>query len=188
MTYQEEWRPIPDYNHYYDVSSFGRVRSWLKVGRGTEKRDQPKILKQTPGGNSYLSVKLWKNNHPKTQFVHQVVARAFYGECKTRQIVSHIDENKYENSVWNLCYESQSEKNSRPKRIMRSRISWKIGVSGFRGVLRNKKKWIASIAYKKKRYYLGEYDSKIRAAEAYDKKSIELYGKYAVTNKMLGLF
>jgi len=57
--------------------------------------------------------------------------------------------------------------------------------SGYVGVyLRsNKNIWIAKITYKRKTYYLGDFNIEEEAALAYDKKALELYGSEAKLNK-----
>lgn len=49
--------------------------------------------------------------------------------------------------------------------------------SGYRGVTKEKKKFRAVIYHNRKAFNLGFYDSAEEAAEAYNKKSIELFGK-----------
>lgn len=48
--------------------------------------------------------------------------------------------------------------------------------SGYKGVCRHKGKWAASIHFNGKRIYLGRFDSKIEAVQAYNKKAFELHG------------
>lgn len=46
--------------------------------------------------------------------------------------------------------------------------------------------WVAQIQFRNKKIWIGQYDSEIEAALAYDKKAIELYGDTAKTNFPLG--
>ena len=55
-----------------------------------------------------------------------------------------------------------------------------VGVS-FR---KNNKKWIAKISYQRKLYFLGAYYTEEEAAQAYNKKALELYGSNAKLNKL----
>jgi hypothetical protein len=68
---QEEWRPCPDFEHWYEVSSFGRVRSHA---RGT------RILYQGTDKDGYPTVALNKDGKRTTRNVHRLVCRAFHGE------------------------------------------------------------------------------------------------------------
>jgi hypothetical protein len=62
-------------------------------------------------------------------------------------------------------------------------------ISGFKGVSRcsGSKKWRARISFYKQQTPIGYFSSRREAAEAYDKKALELYGPDALTNKKLGL-
>lgn len=46
--------------------------------------------------------------------------------------------------------------------------------------------WVAQIQFRNKKIWIGGYDSEIEAAQAYDKKAIELYGDTAKINFPLG--
>lgn len=56
--------------------------------------------------------------------------------------------------------------------------------SGFKGVSWSKgtKKWIVFLQTKKKKMYLGQFDSKILAAKTYDKAAQKYHKKFAVLN------
>lgn len=62
--------------------------------------------------------------------------------------------------------------------------------SCFKGVSfrKDRKKFRAYIKHDDKYIHLGHFTSEIKAAEAYDQRAIELFGDFAVTNQMLGLF
>lgn len=60
--------------------------------------------------------------------------------------------------------------------------------SGYIGVSFKKRDniWVAQIQFRNKKIWIGQYDSEIEAALAYDKKAIDLYGDTAKTNFPLG--
>ena len=91
--------------------------------------------------------------------------------------IDHINGNGLDNRKINLrvCTRSQNRQNSR-KRTAKS--------SPFKGVDWYKRdlKWRARIKIKGLEIYLGVFESEIEAAEAYDKKAIELFGEFANTN------
>jgi len=71
------------------------------------------------------------------------------------------------------------------KEIMRRNSQGKIrgGASKYIGVQKGRrKKWKSQIVYKKKIYYLGEFDDEKDAARAYNNKALELYGTTARLN------
>lgn len=64
--------------------------------------------------------------------------------------------------------------------------SHKNSLSKYKGVTKgaNKNKWLSQICKDGKRFYLGTFETEELAAEAYNKKAIELYGDYASLNKL----
>lgn len=56
--------------------------------------------------------------------------------------------------------------------------------TGFRGVVKDGKKYKAMLYDKKQRHYLGRFDTAEEAAVAYDKKSNELFGKSPFLNNI----
>ena len=89
----ELWKPIKNYEEYYQISSFGKVRSLHKKPY--------KILKQSLR-TEYLGIQLNKNNKGKTFSVHRLVATSFIKNDDYAKIVNHIDGNKNNNHVLNL--------------------------------------------------------------------------------------
>ena len=45
-------------------------------------------------------------------------------------------------------------------------------------------KKITDIGFNNKKIYIGLFEDKILAAEAYNKKAVELFGDYAILNKI----
>jgi hypothetical protein len=62
----------------------------------------------------------------------------------------------------------------------------KNAASIYRGVsyAKSNKKWRAALTYKGVRHYLGQYDTEIEAAEAYNKAALRLIGDYALLNEI----
>lgn len=54
----------------------------------------------------------------------------------------------------------------------------------YKGVLKVNKRWRAIISWHNNHYHLGYFDTPEEAAEAYNKKAIELFGEFAYLNKI----
>ena len=101
----EIWKPIKGYEGLYEVSNYGRIRSFdtYRKGRnGSIRFCKGRILKFHTHQQGYLYVGLWKNNKHKTYKVHRLVAQAFLPNPHNYPCVNHKDENKTNNNVDNL--------------------------------------------------------------------------------------
>ena len=95
---QEQWKPIKGYEGKYDVSNFGRVRSYYK---GLH------IKTQRINNCGYCYVKLYvKGKRQKMARVHRLVAEAFIPNPDNLSDVNHKDMNKTNNHVSNLEWSS----------------------------------------------------------------------------------
>lgn len=101
----EEWKPVPNYDGFYDVSNLGRIRS---VPR---KSSSGGVLKPCLDGGGYPSVQLRGGNHDKPLYiqVHRLVAAAFIGPRPINLVVDHINRVKTNNTLQNLRYVTQSD-------------------------------------------------------------------------------
>jgi hypothetical protein len=102
----EVWKPVKDYENYYEVSNLGRVkgleREILKGGKN--KFIKIELILKPSVTSKYLAVSLLKNKIKKTKRIHQLVAESFLNHnCnKHYLIVDHINENKLDNKLNNL--------------------------------------------------------------------------------------
>ncbi len=96
----EIWKPIINYEDYYEISNYGRVKS-LKFGK-------EKILKPGTDNKGYLYVILRSNNKSKKYFVHRLVMDAFIGRCPYGMEICHNDGNPLNNKKENLRYDTHS--------------------------------------------------------------------------------
>ena len=99
----EIWRDIEDYEDDYQISNFGRLKSF--------KNGQVKILKPHVDKDGYLQSVFTKNGKHKWFKLHRLVATAFIPNLKNKPQVNHIDGHKMNNHVSNLEWVSQSENN-----------------------------------------------------------------------------
>jgi hypothetical protein len=90
---EELWRPIPNYEGYYEASNLGRIRSVYRYKR---------VLKPMISNTGYERVDLFKNRHRKQYSVHRLVAITFVDNPDNKPFVNHRDENKINNCADNL--------------------------------------------------------------------------------------
>ena len=83
-TQEEAWKPIKDYEKYYEISNLGEVKSLHK--------NKKRILKPSKSGE-YLSVVLQKNGTSKTITIHKLVIQHFNETSTPNQCINHIDGN-----------------------------------------------------------------------------------------------
>lgn len=96
----EIWRDIAGYNGDYQVSTFGRVKSF--------KYKSPHILKPKLAVE-YLRVDLYTGGKLKHQKVHVLVAKAFIPNPEHKPEVNHDDGHKFNCHVSNLYWATTSE-------------------------------------------------------------------------------
>ena len=107
----EKWRPVPGYTRY-EVSTFGRVRSVDHIDN-LGRKHHGKILRQVSDGKgNYLYVTMTSPIGSRRESVHRIVASAFLPNPEGYNEINHIDEDKKNNSVWNLEWCSRSYNNS----------------------------------------------------------------------------
>lgn len=114
----EVWKEIEGYEGYYEVSSFGRVRSIDRYVKGRWDAQifcASRFMKCKRVKNGYLHVKLTKDGERKEPLVHRLVASAFIPNPEGLEQVNHIDGDKTNNNVDNLewCSASQNQLHSR---------------------------------------------------------------------------
>lgn len=91
----EQWRPVVDWENYYEVSNEGRVRR-LADGRASK----PK--KNTIGAQGYDVVSLSRDGKSYTYTVHRLVLSAFVGECPEGCEARHLNGNRGDARLTNL--------------------------------------------------------------------------------------
>jgi hypothetical protein len=94
----EEWRDIPGFEGLYQVSNFGRVKSFH--------RKKEKILNPSVDNVGYLHISLYRHikGLHRNVTVHRLVAELFLGKPGEKREVNHIDGNKQNNTSENLEY------------------------------------------------------------------------------------
>lgn len=107
----EIWKPIREYQGYYEVSNLGRVRSITrKIERTNPKNPNIKSLYTYKGKlipfwitkKGYCRCSLNINGINKNHLVHQLVAREFIDNSGNKKQINHINCVKTDNNVKNL--------------------------------------------------------------------------------------
>ena len=89
------WKPVPNFEGYYEVSDAGQIRSL--------KRKKVHILKPVPNKNyQYLQVMLWEGRKGKLCYVHRLVAEVFIDNPNGYKYVTHVDGDRANNCTSNL--------------------------------------------------------------------------------------
>ena len=101
-----EWKPVKDYEGYYEVSDQGEVRR-IKGGKGTR---LGKCLSGVVGTTGYWQVVLAKDTVHKSHMIHRLVAEAFMGPAGDLT-VNHKNGEKLDNRLSNLEYMTQADNN-----------------------------------------------------------------------------
>lgn len=104
LTNDEIWKDILNYEGFYQVSNYGRVKSLNRVveGRWGKAVISEKILKSRKSKKGYLYVALYLNGKCKNIKIHRLVAMTFIPNTLNLPQVNHKDENKENNKVDNL--------------------------------------------------------------------------------------
>lgn len=110
----EIWKDVVGYEGYYEVSSYGRVRSvnrYVNTGilHNDIKLHKGKLLKCNLKRTGYLCVDLSKENKVRTVSVHRLVAMAFIPKPQDKNVVNHINLDKLDNRVGNLEWVTSKE-------------------------------------------------------------------------------
>lgn len=101
----EEWRPIPEYEGYYEISNRGRVKSIAReICSGNHCWTYEEKIMSTNTWLGYEVVWLRKPKHKKKFRVHRLVALAFLPQPEDPGVneVNHKDKNRLNNNVENL--------------------------------------------------------------------------------------
>jgi len=96
------------------------------------------------------------------------------------QEADHINRNKLDNRVSNLrvCTSGQNKAN---RRLQTNSTTGYKGVSQIKG-MKLRKPYAAYIKSGGRKFHIGLFATKEEAAQAYDKKAVDIFGEYAVIN------
>jgi len=108
MIVKEVWIDIHGYKGFYQVSTFGRVRSLDRyIPAETEsgvRLMRGKVLKASRQSDEYPRVVLSRRGVVIDKRVHILVLEAFVGSCPAGMECRHLDGNPANNYLDNLCW------------------------------------------------------------------------------------
>lgn len=109
----EIWKDIDGYEDIYQISTFGRVKRLAGIVHNGYRSgfEEEKMMKLSFDKDGYHILGLSKNGKHKMLRVHQLVLKAFVPNPEGKPIGNHIDGNKTNNHVNNLCWSTVAENN-----------------------------------------------------------------------------
>lgn len=107
MTSEHEiWKPIKNYEGWYEISDYGRVRSLDRFvnhpNKGFKSFRKGKIISPGKTKDGYLFVQISKNQKIKNIRINRLVAQTFISNPNDYPQVNHKDEDKTNNRASNL--------------------------------------------------------------------------------------
>lgn len=165
---KEIWKPIKDYEGYYEISNHGRVRSLDRTVicfNGRVRHLNGKVLKSDKTGR-HIQIDLYRFGRRKHHYISRLIGLTFINS-KWKQDFDHIDQNTLNN------YASNLRPATRNQNAANSKI--RAGTSKYKGVrlINNKynltKSWRAEIKINYKAIHLGYFKTEKEAALAYNK-------------------
>jgi hypothetical protein len=143
-----------------------------------DKEDYPSLSKYEwqvliTGGKKYAVRRKWLRESPKKQItpMHRQIMNAPKG-----MTVDHINGNGLDNRKENLRIATISQNNANGHRKKKPR-------SGYVGVNRHGRGWMARISVGKKVTYLGTFDTAKKAFEAYADAHVKSFGEFSIYHK-----
>lgn len=111
----EQWKPVPGFESFYEVSDRGRVRSfdrYVNHWRGGKRLHRGRMLRTFPGtkgrSNGYLRVALYRPGAKRLVEVHVLVLEAFIGPRPPGLVCCHYNGNPVDNRLENLRWDTLS--------------------------------------------------------------------------------
>ena len=111
MYSEEVWKPVVEWEGYYEVSNLGRVRTVPRVivrSDGTTQSLRGRIRKLQVAHDGRMLVMMCRDSRVQSRLVHRLVARAFLGEPAADQVVCHNDGDPTNNRAENLRWDTAS--------------------------------------------------------------------------------
>jgi len=175
----EVWKPIPGYEGWYEISSWGNVRS---LDRYVNHCSGVKLLRKAKNRKlnlrwHYYKILLSKDDKHKVFNVHELVLLVYHGLKREKgQVINHIDLDKLNNYYKNLELVNIRENTSHYYKSTKKESKF-ISVTLDRD--RHVKKWAARIWLNGKNKTIGRFETEEEAHQAY----LDALKKYGLKNK-----
>lgn len=141
----------------------------------SEKVNQYKWYLRIDKRNKYAVSRKKIDGKAKCIMMHRIVMDAI----DPLVLIDHKDHDGLDNRKSNLRPSSNSQNVKHTRKRLKGKCKY-LGVSFKKG--RNKIKILAQIQCNKKKYHIGYFLTQELAAEAYNKKALELFGEFATLN------
>jgi len=178
VTCVEQWKDIPDYEGYYQISNLGRVKSLEKTLIVSERKRiyKPLIKKLYISKRRNWVEGFCKNKKESQKKIHRLLAICFIDNPKKYPQVNHIDNNKLNNKISNLEWVNNRENSCHRVKLSNSTSKY-TGVSYFK----RDNKWRSSIQVNGVSIRFGMFKTQ---EEAYQKR-LEYEKEHGIENKYL---
>lgn len=103
ILYHEKWKEVKGYEGLYEVSSFGRIKSFVVTSKGRIRKGVP------AGGYPQVQLKGGGDNSFETLKIHRLVAIAFIPNPNNLPEVNHIKGDRGDCRVWKLEWSTPSD-------------------------------------------------------------------------------
>ncbi len=156
---QSELKEILHYDP--ETGVFTRIKRMGKRGKIGDEAG----TKDTGG---YICIKIFGTSHK----AHRLAWLYVHGKFPTlpKNMIDHINGNKDDNRIINLREATHSQNMANTKSY---------SSSGYKGVSKSGKKWRAQITIDNKPIYIGTYDTKEEAHEAYKQAALKHHKEFA---------
>lgn len=118
-TLDEVWKDILSWENIYQISSLGSIRSLDRLDANGHKR-KGKVLKQSVSSSGYYQVRLSFGKRIEVSFPHQLILITFVSKCPTGMEACHRDDNKLNNLLSNLRWDTPH--NNREDAVRNGRV------------------------------------------------------------------
>ena len=110
---KDEWTAVPGTGGMYELTESGVIRSWIRQVPGGKRASEPRLLALTPNRFGYIrvGVSFVDGDGRKIRYrtLHSLMLETFIGPRPAGMIIRHLDGDKLNNRLDNLCYGTYAE-------------------------------------------------------------------------------